>query len=166
MRCGRGFPPNACENSKHPKGMPLAPNFSYLNHSTFYTTSNVRINSFHSFWSHSALCFRPTFDLNISFISKQNWTCEYTTFIINGRRTHSNHFSCILSNRSCLKFQHKSSQPHLTIWSFLTIPTMNGDSRKYAHYETDSIMKNTFEKKLHQKRWTRPWTLRSENFVW
>ena len=45
------FPPNACENSKYPKGTPLAPNFSYLTHSTFHTTSNVREKSFYSFWS-------------------------------------------------------------------------------------------------------------------
>ena len=39
--CGHGFPPNACENSKYPKGTPFIPIFSYLNPSTFHTISNV-----------------------------------------------------------------------------------------------------------------------------
>jgi len=42
---------------------------------------------------------------------------------------------------------------------------MNGDSRKYMHYETDSIMKGTLRKKLHQDKWTRFWTFRSDSFV-
>ena len=49
-------------------------------------------------------CSRPTSDLNISFIRKCNWTCEYTTFIANGRRTNYNHLPRIPSSGSRLKF--------------------------------------------------------------
>jgi len=34
---------------------------------------------------------------------------------------------------------------------------MNRDSRKYTHYETDSIVKDTLGKKLHQDRWIKSW---------
>ena len=104
-RVGKGSSPNTHENSKYPKGTPLGHNFSYLNHSTFFTTFNVGLKSFHSFFFISfSHCIRPTSDLNISFIRKQNWTCEYTTFVPNGRITHSNHLLCIPSNSSCLHF--------------------------------------------------------------
>ena len=45
---------------------------------------------------------RSTFDLNISFIQKWNWACEYTMFILNRKRTYSNHHSYDSSNRSHL----------------------------------------------------------------
>jgi len=64
---GHGFPPNARENSKYPKGTPLVPNFSYLSHSTFHIMSNMRLKSFYSFLSPFSYWIRPTFDLNISF---------------------------------------------------------------------------------------------------
>jgi len=40
---------------------------------------------------------------------------------------------------------------------------MNGDSRNYTHYETDST--DTLGKKLHHHTWTRSWTFRSERLV-
>jgi len=42
---------------------------------------------------------------------------------------------------------------------------MNGDSRNYTHYETDSIVKGTLGKKLYQNRWTRSWTICSESHI-
>jgi len=44
----------------------------------------------------------PISDLNILFIWKWNWTCEYTTFVSNRRRTHSNHHPLDSNNESCL----------------------------------------------------------------
>jgi len=84
------FPSNACENFRYPKGTPLVPIFSYLNLWTFHVISKWDNEILHLlvpfiYW------IRSTSHLNISFIQKRNWTCEYTTFISNRRRTHSNH---------------------------------------------------------------------------
>ena len=98
--------------------MPLAHNFSYLNHSIFHATFNARINSFYSFWSHFSCWIKPTSDLNISFIQKQNWICEYTTFILNEWRTHSNHLSCVSISGSRLKFISSFPKTHLVNSSF------------------------------------------------
>ena len=46
------------------------------------------------------LWIRQSLDLNISFIRSRNWTCEYTTFITNRRRIHSNHHPVDLINGS------------------------------------------------------------------
>jgi len=42
---------------------------------------------------------------------------------------------------------------------------MNGDSRNYAHYETNFIVKGTLRKKLHQNWWTRSWTIHRESLI-
>ena len=49
--------------------------------------TKMLVANFSPFW----LWIRQSLDLNISLIRSRNWTCEYTTFIPNGRRTHSNH---------------------------------------------------------------------------
>jgi len=62
--------------------------------------ANVGLNAFSyllvPFW----LWIRQSLDLNISFIRSRNWTCEYITFIHNGRRTHSNHYPIVSINGS------------------------------------------------------------------
>ena len=70
---------------------------------TFVYHFHCKTNEFSQFLISFSSCFRITSDLNTLFIQKWNWTCEYTTFINNERRTYSNHLSCILNNRSRLK---------------------------------------------------------------
>jgi len=42
---------------------------------------------------------------------------------------------------------------------------MNGDSKNYTHYYTDSTVKGILGKKLHHNRWTISWTLCSESLI-
>ena len=56
-----------------------------------HTTFNVGINIFLLFLVSFRSYSMAIFDWNISLIWKQNWTCEYATFIANKMRTYSNH---------------------------------------------------------------------------
>ena len=85
------------------------------------------------------LWIRQTLDLNISFIWSRNWTCEYITFIPNGRRTHSNHHPIDSINRSrCNSIQrftyilhilngHNINYYHLHSFHFLLIENSSTD---------------------------------------
>ena len=61
------------------------------------------IKVFSLFFVSFSYCFRPTSDLNFSFIRILNWTYEYIIFIASGRTIHSNHLLPIPSSGSRLK---------------------------------------------------------------
>ena len=53
-----------------------------------------------------------------------------------------------------LAIDHASIQlkVHMKFFGFQQSLTMNENSKKYTHYETDFIMKGTLRKKMHQDR--------------
>ena len=96
------FPPNARENSKYPTICSQLFVFKLLNFS-HYIHCRTKV-----FWLLLVLFsywIRLTSDLNISFIRKRNWTCEYITFIPKERRTHPTFVHVILSTDASIQFE-------------------------------------------------------------